>query len=253
MPIRMLITDLDNTLLRTDKTVSAYTARVMNELSARGVVLGLATGRPIRAVRQWITLPFPMRVEIFHNGAVVCIDGKRIGGAGIKAPDLLARTLAEAFPAAAVAVEADDRLYANFDAGRIWHAIDYTHTTDFAETEGMTADKLLVEAHTLEEAKRYEAFLPPELYMEFSTDGVGMIMNRAARKEEGIRTAADALGIDMAEVAAFGDDYNDIGMLRACGVGIAVENALPEVIAAADAVCAVSDKDGLARWVEENL
>ena len=89
--------------------------------------------------------------------------------------------------------------------------------------------------------------------MEFSTDGVGMIMHRAARKEEGIRCAAKALGIDMSEIAAFGDDYNDIGMLRGCGVGVAVENALPEVIAAADAVCAGSDADGLARWAEENI
>ena len=241
MAIKMLITDLDNTLLRTDKTVSEYTSRVMNALSARGVVLGLATGRPIRAVRTWLSLPFPMRVEIFHNGA------------GIENPDALARTLAAAFPQAAVAVEAEDRLYANFDAARIWHTVDFTYTVDFAETKGLAADKLLVEAHTLEEAKRYEAFLPPELYMEFSTDGVGMIMHRAARKEEGIRCAAKALGIDMSEVAAFGDDYNDIGMLRGCGVGVAVENALPEVIAAADAVCAVSDADGLARWAEENI
>lgn len=253
MAIKMLITDLDNTLLRSDKTVSEYTARVMNALAARGIVLGLATGRPIRAVHTWLSLPFTMRVEIFHNGAVVCIDGVRVGGAGIKDPDALARTLAAAFPKAAVAVEAEDRLYANFDAARIWHTVDFTYTEDFAETRGRTADKLLVEAHTLEEAKRYESYLPPELYMEFSTDGVGMIMNRAARKEEGIRCAAQALGIDMAEVAAFGDDYNDIGMLRECGIGVAVENALPEVIAAADAVCALSDEDGLAKWAEKNI
>ena len=253
MPIRMLITDLDNTLLRTDKTISAYSAAVLQNLIERGVVLGFATGRPIRAVRTWLSLPVPMRVEIFHNGAVVYIDGKRIGGFGIENPDALARRLAFAFPEAAVAVEANDRLYANFDAGRIWKTIDYTHTLDFAETHGMTADKLLVEAHSLEEAKRYEAFLPPELYMEFSTDGVGMIMNRKARKEEGIRLAAGALGIGMSEIAAFGDDYNDIGMLRTCGVGVAVENALPEVIAAADAVCACSDEDGLAKWAEENI
>ena len=71
--------------------------------------------------------------------------------------------------------------------------------------------------------------------------------------EEGIRLAAGALGIGMSEIAAFGDDYNDIGMLRTCGIGVAVENALPEVIAAADAVCACSDEDGLAKWAEENI
>ena len=57
----------------------------------------------------------------------------------------------------------------------------------------------------------------------------------------------------MERVAAFGDDYNDIDMLRACGVGVAVDNALPEVKAAADLLCADCDADGVAHWLETNV
>ena len=60
------------------------------------------------------------------------------------------------------------------------------------------------------------------------------------------------LGVPMAEAAAFGDDLADVGMLQACGFGIAVANALPEVKAAADFVTASNDEDGVAKWLAEH-
>ena len=54
-------------------------------------------------------------------------------------------------------------------------------------------------------------------------------------------------------IAAFGDDFNDIGMLRLCGTGIAMENAIEEVKGVADEVCASNEKDGVAEWIEKNL
>jgi len=50
---------------------------------------------------------------------------------------------------------------------------------------------------------------------------------------------------------AFGDDWNDIELLRNCGTGIAVANALNEAKAVADYVCASNDEDGVAKWLEE--
>ena len=69
----------------------------------------------------------------------------------------------------------------------------------------------------------------------------------------GIRLIAEKHGISLDQVAAFGDDYNDIEMLGACGIGIAVENALDEVKAAAAQICGSNESDGVARWLEENL
>lgn len=54
----------------------------------------------------------------------------------------------------------------------------------------------------------------------------------------------------MKNVIAFGDDHNDIEMLRECGVGVAVANAIDEAKAVADYICDTSDNDGLARWLE---
>jgi len=62
-----------------------------------------------------------------------------------------------------------------------------------------------------------------------------------------------ASGMTLAEIAAFGDDTPDIGMLRLCGLGVAMGNAIPAVKAAADVVIGTNDEDGIAEWLEETL
>ena len=54
-------------------------------------------------------------------------------------------------------------------------------------------------------------------------------------------------------VAAFGDDANDTDMLRECGCGVAMGNALPQVKAAANAVTAANTQHGVAKWIEEHI
>ena len=61
----------------------------------------------------------------------------------------------------------------------------------------------------------------------------------------------EQFNVSLNEVAAFGDDRNDIEMLRICGIKVAVTNALDEVKAVADYVCGDCDEDGVAKWLEE--
>ena len=53
--------------------------------------------------------------------------------------------------------------------------------------------------------------------------------------------------------STFSYDFNDIGMLKLCGKGIAMENAIEEVKQAAGQVCASNENDGVAKWIKENL
>ena len=56
--------------------------------------------------------------------------------------------------------------------------------------------------------------------------------------------------MNLGEIVAFGDDTPDIGMLRLCGLGVAMSNAIPAVKAAADVVIGANDEDGIAQWLE---
>ena len=250
--IKMIVTDLDGTYLRDDKSVSEYTKSVITRLRAKGIKFVIATARPVRAVRDFLP-DVQYDAGAFHNGAVIMEGDTRIRDIGIdRASELIARILQEQ-PQTNIAAEVDDWLYANFDAGTIWPGIEYIHTADFAQIAGMTADKVIIEAHSLEEMEQYQKYLPQGLYLRLSENVIAMIMNKSATKSNSIRLLAKCYGISMEQVVAFGDDYNDIDMLQACGRGIAVANALEAVKEAADEVCGSNNEDGLARWFESNL
>ena len=250
--IRMVVTDLDSTLLRRDKTVSAFTLETIAEMRRRGIIFAIATARPYRSVKK----PFPWLeydAACYHNGALVHVDGQEIASIGIFDPPSLIAPICKAIPGARCCIEMDDTLYTNFDTRHIWPDEPFILTDDFREIAGRTANKLVFECHSLEEMAEYEHLLPDELYAHLSEHVIAMVMNRRATKVNGIQLLAEHYGIPLENIAAFGDDYNDIGMLTACGTGVAVANALEEVKAAADCIALSNEEDGLARWVRENL
>ena len=77
-------------------------------------------------------------------------------------------------------------------------------------------------------------------------------MPAASGKTAAIRALAEISGISPEDTVAFGDDLNDIEMLRFCGTGIAVANAIPEVQEAADEITLSNDEDGVAKWLADH-
>ena len=76
---------------------------------------------------------------------------------------------------------------------------------------------------------------------------------KEATKENAILKACDICGIALEDVTAFGDDAPDIGMLKLCGTGVAMGNALDSVKKAADIVIGSNDDDGIAKYLEQYL
>lgn len=252
MAIKMIVTDLDRTLLRDDKTISPYTAETLAELARRGIPFVIATARPIRAVRQWLSF-LRYDAAVYHNGAVIMAGERTVAKYGIAEPERIVAAMLKDQPDRKISIESNDRMYSNMAAEELWPGVQYVKTADFRETEGLIADKILISAGSLEEMSGLEGYVPGEAYLQLSENSVAMMMNRSATKLNGIRLLAEEYGVGLSEIAAFGDDYNDIDMLRECGVGVAVANALPEVKAAADEVCGSNEEDGAARWIRENV
>ena len=73
---------------------------------------------------------------------------------------------------------------------------------------------------------------------------------KEATKERAIMEVCAVCGIKTEEITAFGDDYADIGMLRLCGKGIAMGNAISDVKEKADLVIGGNDEDGIAEYLE---
>ena len=88
-------------------------------------------------------------------------------------------------------------------------------------------------------------------YLPFSDIPWYKLSKKGATKEKAIEVLCEHLKVSAGVIAAFGDDFNDIGMLKICGCGVAMANAIDEVKLAADEVCGANEEDGVARWMEK--
>ncbi|MCL1951719.1 MAG: HAD family hydrolase [Oscillospiraceae bacterium] len=248
----MLVTDLDGTLLRTDKTISAYTASVFRRCRERGMKIVFATGRPERNMTQ-VAQVIPPDAVISDNGARACAGGRAIFQRDIP-PGAVIDIVETLRPLEGIRLHVNygSNSFTNHETWQTWGSWG-VEFSDFTTYEPCGVRKIAIEAQEL------------SLLSNVDFDALGchftgnqgekwyLVTEKSAAKVNAIEAVAAHFGIAMGDIAAFGDDHNDIGMLRACGVGVAVANAIDGAKAAADFICGSNDDDGPARWIETNL
>jgi len=250
---KLIAIDLDRTLLHTDKTISAYSANILNKCRENRYKIVFATARPKRAVVDYME-SIPVDAVILHNGAVVYIGDELVASYGIEPTlkDEILKSIYKDYPKITLSVEIDDVLYANFDVSTVWNNTEAIQS-DFTYLPNRPADKIIIGLTPTEGIEIFSRYLTDDLYIEMVDGKLGLIMNRKATKWEAIKTVAQHFSISTNEIIAFGDDFNDIFMLKGCGFGIAVTNAIDEVKAVADFICDSNDNDGVAKWLDEHL
>ena len=199
MPLRAFATDYDGTLAH-DGRVDEATLASLEAVQRRGATLVLVTGREL----DDLTRAFP---EHHMFDRVVAENG------GVLARGTDVRPLGPA-PAPALIEALRARDVRPLSVGRVIVATRDPH--------GPTVR---------------EAIATLGLAWEISLNkGAVMVLPRGVTKATGLARALDDMGLDPCDVAAIGDAENDLPMMAACGLGIAVANALPEVKARADLV-----------------
>ena len=91
----------------------------------------------------------------------------------------------------------------------------------------------------------------PDIRVTASTGNNLELNSAAAHKGNALRRFAEYLGLTLANCASFGDGLNDLTMVEAAGMGVAMANAVPEVKRAASRVTLSNDEDGVAAVLEE--
>lgn len=247
--MKAIITDLDRTLLRTDKTVSEYTYSVLKKCHDRGMLLMAATARPERAVLDYrAQIGFEAMTTL--NGARIVLPQSIIEN-GISSSD--AETILEKvikIPDLVLSMETGDGIFSNVPIPE-WNAAVFF---DFpALPTNSVIYKLLLSSNEKDICPEVERALTSDTYMTVAEGKLIQIMDREATKWNGINSMLEAVGIDAKEAVYFGDDNDDIEAIKNCGMGVAVSNAIDEVLAAADFVTESNDMDGVARYLEKYL
>ena len=252
--IEMIVSDLDRTLLRTDRTISEYTKTVFKKCREAGLLLVFATARPERATKNWQLDCQPSYV-IANNGATIVKDGKTIRNVCISEAtkhSIIKRFVSEK-SIAGICAEVGDFLYTNgtdytgWDVDNGWNPV----YNDYHAPVSESVCKFSVECRN---ANIVAGILRdyPELHM-FPNNGEPwfQLTHKSTSKFEAVIYLSTLTGIPLQNIIAFGDDYNDTEMLEKCGIGVAVQNAAPEIKAAANHICDTNDNDGVAQYLEE--
>ena len=253
MDIKMIVTDLDGTLLRTDKSISNYTKNVLNKCRESGIKVVYATGRGGSAERVAPSSLFDGR--IIMNGAIGKIGGTIVYSRLI--PYQTARPLLTACSESGINItsEISGMHYSNFVVTDFWPQLTNFQIVDFSQHE-MDAEKIYSPNPIPKNKLFIEQLIPEGLYSLVTADGTGtllQIMHKDATKAKAVSELALLWDIAPSGIVAFGDDLNDIDMLSYAGVGVAMGNALDEVKAVSNFICSNNDDDGLAKWVMQHI
>ncbi|GAA5126938.1 HAD family hydrolase [Pseudonocardia adelaidensis] len=259
-PPRLVATDVDGTLLDPDERVSPRAVAVVERLVAAGVGFVLVTGRPPRWIPPVVAQLDVASLAVCANGSVLYDAGEdRVLWASTLAPDTLARVAAaatETLPGSRLAVE-------RVDPGAPFVAEPgYRHA--WVDGDGVAADrsallgrpavKLLIRDPRLSSDAMVAALTPVighEADLTFSHPrGLVEVSPPGVTKATGLAEVARRHGVPAADVVAFGDMPNDLEMLRWAGHGVAMGNAHPALLDAADEVTASNAEDGLALVLE---
>ena len=251
--IRMILTDLDHTLLRQDGSISGETLRVLGECRAKGILFAIATARYWIGAERYIELLKP-DYEITTDGTLIHSGGRCIYSCAFSAADTnrIVRGIMEAVPGAEITVAEGRTVYWNSlhiaESEKLHKAV----YCDYASPLEACANKIVAELPEERIARRIAEQAGCRLQC-YRGEKWYAFMPAGAGKTEAVKALAGASGISPEDTVAFGDDRNDLEMLKMCGTGIAVANAVPEVLAAADGITLSNDEDGVAKWLSTYL
>jgi Cof subfamily protein (haloacid dehalogenase superfamily) len=262
----LIATDVDGTLLDDEENVTARTAAAVRAAVDAGTTFVLATGRPPRWIRPVVDALGFAPMSVCANGAVLYDPNTdRIISAHTLSTETLA-ALAEialrVIPGAGLAVERVGRSAHDAATPQFVSSPGYEHAwlnpdnTEVSSEDLLSAPavKLLIRRAGADSADMAAALAPhigDEGDLTFSTNnGLIEVVPRGISKATGVSAVATPLGIGAEDIIAFGDMPNDVPMLRWAGHGVAMGNAHPDAVAAADEVTAANSDDGLARVLE---
>jgi hypothetical protein len=250
MNIKMIVTDLDGTLLRDDKTVSDRSLSALRRSRDNGIKTVYATGRGSNSVTIVPSELFDGFV--INNGAKAYVGDTLIYSRLFPIETVRGLLLACDNAGIKIAAEYNGVHYANFNVSKEWAWILNYEEADFANAD-FDVEKLYAVIDSPKVVDLMMKHLSADLHLHVTRDGFAMVMHKEAQKSSAVSALADYWNIDKSELAAFGDDGNDIDLLEYCGIGIAMGNAIDEVKAVANQFCDTNENDGFAKWLEENL
>lgn len=250
---KMIVLDLDGTTLRNDKTVPTNTINTLIKEKTKGNDIIFATARPPRDAYKYVPEQLKDNPIICYNGAaIVSSDNlEMIYDKQITREDVLKiLDVCNDYGYNQISLEINDTLYSNFDTTPFFGNAK-NEIRDLRQMGYDSVFKLII----CSEKPIDENIL---LKLPNTTKGIitdkkilCQIMSSEASKWTAISNLANKMNIKTENIIAFGDDTNDIEMIKNAGIGVAMGNADEQLKSIADFITDTNQNDGVAKFLEK--
>ena len=259
-PIRLVVSDVDGTLVDPDKQLTPATAEAVARLREGGVGFTIISARPMSGMMPIAdTLGIDAPMGAFNGGIVFTRNG------GISKQHTIATEVARAVVDAAEGVDVDLWVFAS----DTWYATSGEgHHVD-SEKITSNQDPVIVDdvADLLDRADKITFVSDDEPVLVSLHEKIASYSDRAtivqsqtyyldvtaleANKGDGVAALCAVLDVPLAATVAIGDQQNDVPMLEAVGLSIAMGNAPDAVKQVADEGTRGNDEDGVAHAIDD--
>lgn len=252
---KIIVLDLDGTLLNSKKQISERNLLALQKVKEKGIHLIFATARPPRAVNYEGVNLHALGSVVFYNGALFRCEmtNQEIHYSISKA------IVASLFdyclslePNANISVEVKNEWlsFKSLDYLQMMNTTSNPAIISMEELINYDCTKILItDCNILEQLTK--KFSHKVNIVSTDNGTIVQIMAIEASKENAVEYITKTLGYSMHEVMCFGDDYNDWGMFQACGHSVAMGNAIHELKQIATETTDTNDNDGVASVLEK--
>lgn len=264
-PIKLVLCDLDGTLLTNEKTVTEKTRKAIRKLKNQGIRFGIATGRAYEGIKQRIVewgIEEEVDVLIAMNGAQIYDMKEKQLHTYFKMKKEWIKEIIERF------WELDinpcfydnqclycrkDNEYAQKSALNNKLQVVEVEPEKFWENDRIKL-LFLVEEGKMPGIEAFNAAHPSEYYRGFKSQSfLFEFVDTRVSKSYGIDQYCKMYGFTLNETCAFGDMSNDVEMLKDCGVGVCMANGSEDAKAASDVITLSNEEDGVAYYIENYI
>ncbi len=263
--IRLIAADMDGTLLNSRSQLTDFTIAAIHEAQSKGIIFAICSGRYLENIQILLKDAGIECPIIALNGCVVQAGEKRVH-TEFMAKNTVSR-LHEAFERAGASyyLFGPQSVTARRPGQR--HHSEISYAKRLEEEWGITFSKGKEAAEAASQKEQFKYFVYQdfesctiEQAFESAKDIPGIAFTRSGNesfevmpldvdKKSGLERLARYLNIPMSEVMAIGDHDNDIPMLKAAGLGVAMGNAVEGAKRAADIVTEYNNDDGAAKAI----
>jgi len=272
---KLVFFDIDGTLLTDRKRMPASARKAIQNLKLKGIIPVIATGRAPFRIDE-ILASLDIQTHITLNGQYVVYEGEVIHQNPLSEESVKRLALAAEANKQQIAFCGSDEILGNSivtfgQKGLLKKMIQQVPIAPPKKVMQLAAhyigsskrvrpilphyyeNRIIYQCiiHTTEKYDDYykEAF-PDCHFTRWNPYSVDVI-SKGVSKAVGIQKLIEHLGIDMSETVAFGDGLNDIEMLQAVGMGIAMENGRVELKKIANAITASPENDGILKGLQK--